>query len=261
MLAVCLLASLAALVPTPTSVISSARRPPAGLQMLAPRGGASRWRASTPALVQGGSLRTWSCRAPWVERVQVVLSTQGRPLDADVELWHGPDHTPIKMRVYVEDGRARPVRAVLEAPRGSTTVGIRNRGSLEFPFAAEVVAEGVDAPSADCLDAAAPLQGGAMRTYPLDPAVASVQVLLQTDGRPLHARLEVLQGPNHNKQVVELFSEDGRDRPFFGVLETPGAGHVVRVINIAPVEFLMRASVVAHSRDVDRPASPVVGGW
>ena len=32
-----------------------------------------------PILVQGGSLRTWSYRAPLVEKVQIVLSTEGRP--------------------------------------------------------------------------------------------------------------------------------------------------------------------------------------
>jgi len=38
-------------------------------------------------LVQGGSLRTWTFRSPLVERVQVVLHSNGRPLDADIELW------------------------------------------------------------------------------------------------------------------------------------------------------------------------------
>merc|ERR1719446_1781226 len=85
-----------------------------------------------------------------LEQVQVVLSTAGRPLDADIELWHGPDNTPCKMRVYVENGRLRPFSAVIETPRGPNTVAIRNIGQIEFPLAANVVAEDVEVPSADC---------------------------------------------------------------------------------------------------------------
>jgi hypothetical protein len=68
---------------------------------------------NSPILVQGGSLRTWSYRSPLVENVQIVLSTEGRPLDADIELWNGPDNTPCKMRVYVENGQLRPFSAVI----------------------------------------------------------------------------------------------------------------------------------------------------
>jgi hypothetical protein len=211
-------------------------------------------------LVQGGSLRTWSFRSPSVEQVQVVLSTEGRPLDADIELWHGPDNTPCKMRVYVENGQLRPFSAVIETPRGPNTVAVRNIGQIEFPLAANVVADVVDHPSADCTTASMTVQGGALRTYPFDPSVDSVQVLLRTDGRPLNARIELLQGPNNNKQVIELYTEDGRDRPFFCFLETPGSGNVVRIVNTAPVEFPMTASVVPHAINDEMSSGAILGG-
>jgi len=211
-------------------------------------------------LVQGGSLRTWSYRSPLVEQVQVVLSTEGRPLDADLELWHGPDNTPCKMRVYVENGQLRPFSAVIATPRGPNTVAIRNIGQIEFPLAADVYANDVEDPSADCMASSTTIQGGALRTYPFDPMVNSVQVLLKTDGRPLNARIELLQGPNNNKQVVELYTEDGFDRPFFCILETPGSGNVVRVVNTAPVEFPMTAAVVPHSINQEMSSGAVMGG-
>jgi len=211
-------------------------------------------------LVQGGSLRTWSYRSPLVEQVQVVLSTEGRPLDADIELWHGPDNTPCKMRVYVENGQLRPFSAVVETPRGPNTIAIRNIGQIEFPIAAYVVADAVDQPNAECATSTTWIQGGALRTYPFDPTVDSVQVLLKTDGRPLNARIELLQGPNNNKQVVELYTEDGCDRPFFCILETPGSGNVVRVVNTAPVEFPMTAAVVPHAINRYGSSDAVLGG-
>jgi len=216
--------------------------------------------ADSSVLVQGGSLRTWSYRSPLVEQVQVVLSTEGRPLDADIELWHGPDNTPLKMRVYVENGQLRPFSAVIETPRGPNTVAIRNIGQIEFPLAADVYANDVEEPSADCRGSSMTIQGGALRTEAFDPLVDSVEVLLKTDGRPLNARVELLQGPNNNKQVIELYTEDGLDRPFFAILETPGSGNVVRVVNTAPVEFPMTASVVPHSINEAMASGAVLGG-
>ena len=220
--------------------------------------------ADSTILVQGGSLRTWSYKSPLVEQVQVVLSTEGRPLDAAIELWHGPDDTPCKMRVYIENALLRPFSAVIATPRGANTVAIRNVGEMEFPIAADVYASDVQNPSYDCATSATTIQGGALRSYPFDPIVNAVEVLLKTDGRPLNARIELLQGPNNNKQVVELYTEDGLDRPFFAVLETPGSGNVVRVVNTAPVEFPMTAAVVPHSVEegaaVDARSEVVIGG-
>lgn len=208
--------------------------------------------------VQGGSLKTWSFASPSVERVQVQLKTDGRPLDADIELWQGPDNTPQKMRVYIEDGLKRPFTCLMETPRGPNTIAVRNIAQLEFPLSAFVAADNSAEP---VLGKSNVIQGGALRTYPFDPMVEAVQVQLKTDGRPLNARIELLQGPNNNKEVIEIYTEDGIDRPFYVILETPGSGNVVRVVNTAPVEFPMTASVepflVGDTKDAQEP---VLGG-
>lgn len=203
--------------------------------------------------VQGESLKTWSFPSPVVERIHIALSTDGRPLDAEVSLWQGPDNEPVKIRVYAEDGYDRPFSAAIETPRGPNTVTVRNKGQLEFPLNAYALAETPRAagilPSARANRLRFPsmtIQGGSLRTFPFDAAVESIAILMTTDGRPLDARIELLQGPNNNKQVIEVYSEDGLDRPFFMVVETPGNGHVVRITNTATLEFPLNAWVEPH---------------
>jgi len=196
--------------------------------------------------VQGGALKTWSLTSPLIERVQVNLkTTEGRPLSADIDLWHGPDSTKQKMAVYLEDGNARPFNAVIETPGGQNAVRIRNTATLEYPLKATVetdnegfVGERPIDPSNSQL-----IQGGSIKTYTFAATVGSVAVLMQTEGRPLNARIELLQGPNTNKQVIDLYTQDGYKRPFYAILQTPGSGHIVRIVNTATMEYPLMCSV------------------
>jgi len=212
-----------------------------------------------PTKIQGGALKTF-VTSPNVNAVHVVLRSEMRPIDADLELWHGPDQTPYKMRVYIENGSERHFSAMIGAPRGPNTVAIRNTGQLEFPIDACVVADTVELVGGSPIPEESEtryepksIEGGALHTYNFDHNIEAVQVLIKTDGRPLNARIELLKGPKDLLQTVEVFSEDGVDRPFFIVIETPGSGNTVKVVNTSELESPMYSWVepysISHSGD------------
>ena len=86
-------------------------------------------------LVHGTSVQTWTfVPSHNVERLQVDLTTPGRPLDARIELWQGPDNIPQKMRVYSENGKECPFSTLIETPVGYNTLAVKNTANMEFPL-------------------------------------------------------------------------------------------------------------------------------
>jgi hypothetical protein len=63
--------------------------------------------------------------------------------------------------------------------------------------------------------------------------------LITSEKNPINARIEILEGPNNVKQVMEISTEDGKSRPFFCVLDLPDPvlTNVMRVVNTGPFEF------------------------
>jgi hypothetical protein len=204
--------------------------------------------------VQGGKcLKTWNISNDAIDRVSVMINNEGVPLSATVEVWQGPESTPMRLQVASDDGLNYPFSAVLETPNKHNSIAVRNMSPMEFAMGACVVADVEDVKAGGNKQAG---QGAVVQylsdlgepfvihgqngveTFQFESTVESIQVMLETDGRPLHARIELVQGTDDNKQVIDIMSENGLIQPFFAVIDTPtltmGAGATVRVVNTAP---------------------------
>lgn len=206
------------------------------------------------AIVHGNSLKTYSF-GRGVDRAELLMKTQGRPLDADVEIWQGPDNTPLRVRVHLEDGGKRTFRSTFELPgMDSHSIAIRNIGQEHSPLTSGLFSDSQQprnnnkgpAHALSSISEPSLIQGGSLNTYRFKTNVESVQVMIKTNGLALNARVELFQGPENDKHVMDIYSENGSERPFYAVVETPGAGNVVRVTNTASIEFPIYASVESY---------------
>jgi len=48
---------------------------------------------------------------------------------------------------------------------------------------------------------------------------------------------------------MEVYTEDGLERPFHMILDTPGVGNVIRIVNSATVEFPLTAALEPYIID------------
>ena len=225
---------------------------------------------TVPKKIQGnGSLKTWTVREQ-TERVQVLLkSKHDMPMRAELEVWNGPENVPFKLHTFSENGSQHPLSLVVNTPDIQNAVAIKNIGQLEFPLEGTVLGDSFDGMAGRAVDeleefgeytAAAsassssshqgsekePMNGESVESYSFSPHVEAVQILLKsTKGRPLHARVEITQGPGHVKQYLDVYSENGTEQPLFCVLDTPGSvfGSSVRIVNTGTMVFPFKAYV------------------
>ena len=219
------------------------------------------WTIAPKARVEGNTLKTWDIGEESTERVQLSIRSDGRPINSNIELWHTPAYIPTKFKVYTEDGRSRPVHAVIETPKHPKTVAVFNKGAMEFPFEANVAKTGLGT-AYDSLSDVEPelVQGGKITSYTFGAEVESIQVLLKTDERNMKAKIELTQGPNQIKQVIELYASVGYKNPFYMVIQTPGNNNALRVINENSVEFPFNAWVLPYEVSDGSDMQPIMGG-
>merc|ERR1712083_626955 len=175
------------------------------------------------------------------DRVQVAVNSEGRPVNADIQLWLGPDWTPFTIKAYSEDGKLRPIQTLVGTRNKAAMIEVRNNGEYEFPIkAASNYAKGAMALLPQEIATLPPgerVDGGALRSFPLDPSAQQLELVLNTDGKQLNARVELLNAPNNPKQTFEVFTNNGQLNSLCVCFNTPDAGNTVRIVNMAPVEF------------------------
>jgi len=224
---------------------------PAMLRQSSTALGMAAWdmKGSTPQRVEGMTRKTWSFTDNSQEVVEVVANSNGRPVHADMELWIGPNWTPFMLKAYSEDGQLRPIQTLIGTRSKTANIEVRNVGPSEFPFTAGC--KYAEAPQvgvrSDLLEGTGRyVEGGSVYSLDFDPSVEQVQVLLKTDSRQLNCKIELLNGPNNIKQHFEVFTNNGVLNSLYVVFKTPGSGNVVRVTNIAPLEFPCEACISAY---------------
>jgi len=90
-----------------------------------------------PYLLQGNSVKIYPVERA-VEKVKVLVTTNGRPMTAKVELLLGPNSVRYEMDVYSEDGQKWPFCTIIETPGQDNAVRIVNTGDWQFPIKVDV---------------------------------------------------------------------------------------------------------------------------
>ena len=138
---------------------------------------------------------------------------------------------------------------MVATPGWMNSLSIRNTAQMAYPLEATLdagkIPHVVSTQNMQVLQSHRPytIQGGAVFTKNVSGDIASVQILLTSEGRPMNAMIEVIQGPNSIKQVVDIYTEDGQSRPLYLIVQTPGYGSTIRIKNTSTMEFPIDATV------------------
>lgn len=191
--------------------------------------------------IQGQTRHTWNMADASKEIVQVALHSNGRPIQADLQVWIGPNWTPVTINAKSEDGSEYPIQTLIGTRNKAANLEVMNTGPYTIPIKA-AVSYAID-PLASARDNLANevqgqyMEGGSIHNLAFAPNINQLQILLKTEGKQLNARIELLNGPSNVKASLEVFTNNGALNSLFVVFDTPGAGNAIVVKNLAPLEY------------------------
>jgi hypothetical protein len=206
--------------------------------------------------IEGQTRKTWSFNDLSKDRVSVAVGSEGRPVHSDIDLWIGPNYTPFKLNAYSEDGRLRPIQALVGTRSKSANIDIVNTGPSDFPikaaasYATPAMAAISQRPKGEIC------QGSAIRSYAVEPSTEQVEVCLRTDGKQLNAKIELLNSPNNPKQTYQVFTNNGELNSLCVCFNTPDTMTTLRIHSKATVEFPLYINlneITAESRSMEVP--------
>lgn len=200
--------------------------------------------------LQSNSIQTWSLKSSNLKRVHVNLKSNGRPMYASIELWNGPMYSASKINIYSQNGNKYDFNTVIETPSflsKSYTVSVKNIGETEFPIIADVQNHNINLLINKYNNKFISIQGNSFSTYIFNSRTKYIHVLLYTNGNPINARIELLQGPNDIKQAIQINNDDGYVKPFYCTLKTSNINSVLKIINKSSIEFPVLASVIYNT--------------
>jgi len=234
--------------------------------------------------IEGGSTLQTFAMPDHAERVQyMITSPTGRPVKAKVELWIGPIRCVHEMIYDCMNGLQYPLRATLQFKKLSPVLKVSTDGTYEFPLLCGVFVPNPEesdkigaateehfynAPMKDRVQGGSTIdsKGGAIRSFNIDASWEKTQIMVWSKDvgkKSFKTNIEVLQGPNNAKQFINLRC-GGSTQPYHAVIDTPGAGWVIRCNSKKYVEdglFEIAVGPFGDTGDFTLPNDVVTGGF
>ena len=180
------------------------------------------------------------------------------------------------------NGLTYPLKATMQFKKLSPVLKVSTDGTFEFPLECGVFVPSPEeskvvgdicsdmfysAPMKDRVQGGSTIdnKGGAIRSFQIDPTWEKTQIMVWSKDvgkKSFKTNIEILQGPNNAKQHLNLRC-GGSTQPYHAVIDTPGAGWMIRCNSKKYLEdglFEIAVAPYGETLEYDPSNDVVLGG-